>query len=275
MENTITAVATGLLVLVGVAQAGILIAQKRQARLALISEYWKRWNECRDNWGRVVFVGRCQNEYYQVLGRNDVAELRRQLGEENLESPAIWALDSMRAVCGILGDVSMRILQRQLNVSDAYPVFGTELLRHSRPLRKILDSLYKDEYFDDDIHDHHLSVRRELQVWLIYHDGLRRRCLILLDLLWAEAVRLEDLAPSDIATAAEAKKRTGASNRARVFLETLRLNGLWHLGFAWRLSRFLRHSEYKSICNWMGISKSRLSKLDSKWTERLLHDRIK
>ena len=273
MDNaTITAIATGLLVVVGIAQVGMLVAQKRQARLALVAEYWKRWHDLKEAWGRVVFVGRGQGEYYQVLSQEQLSEIQEALNAVRFNAPTVWALESIREVCGLLGDVSMRILQGQLDVSDAYPVFGTGLLRHSRSLRKLLDSGYEDDYFEPGIGDNHRSVRKELQDWLMYHDGLRRRCLILLDLLWAEAVRLEDLAPSDIESGAEAKTRTGKINRRRLFRESLRLNGLLCCWSAWRLSRSLLRAEYKSIWNWKGLSKKRLRELDESWTERLLRD---
>ncbi|AGF53240.1 slr0666 [Synechocystis sp. PCC 6803] len=271
MDNaTITAIATGLLVVVGIAQIGILTSQNRQTRLALVSEYWKRWHNSKDYWGRIIFVGRELDEYYQVLNQKELRELCDLLKEVRSDAPTIWALESIRVVSGILGDVSMRILQGQLDVSDAYPIFGTSLLRHSLPLRKLLDSSYQDRHFDPGISESHKEVRRELQHWLIYHNGLRRRCLILLDLLWAEAVRLEDLPPQDIESAAEAKKQTGSRNRSRLFREALRLNGLFRFFFAWQLSRFLLHAEYKSIWNWNGISKKRLKNLDSTWTKHLL-----
>ena len=271
-DATITAIATGLLVVVGIAQAGILISQKRQARLELAADYRKRWQESQDAWGRVIFVGRDPGEYYQVVDEAALDRFREDVRAARLDTPTVWARDSIRAVCGMMSDVSMRLLQRQLHISDAYPVFGTEVLRHSRPLRKLLDPEYRDAYSDEAISEDHMKVRRELQDWLIYHDGIRRRCLILLDLLWAEAARLEDLPPSDLRSAADAKKKTGAQNRKRVFHEARRLSGMFHLVGSWRLSRFLRHAEYSSRWNRAGIDPTRLDSIEAAWTDLLLRE---
>lgn len=206
-SNAITAIATGLLAIVGFAQIGILNSQRRHAQLQLIGEYRQRWDSNRLNWGAVVFVGRSNEEYYQVLPRDMVNNLIEMTESTNLHEPTTWALDSSRAIFGVLSDICSRVLQGQLEVSDVYPIFGTEILRNSRPLRVMLEATYSYSLFTTS--EAHLKVRREIQDWSIYHDGIRRRCLILVDLLWAEAARLEDLPPSDMKSAAEAKVRMG------------------------------------------------------------------
>lgn len=155
----------------------------------------------------MVFVGRSNEEYYQVLPRDMVNNLIEMTESTNLHEPTTWALDSSRAIFGVLSDICSRVLQGQLEVSDVYPIFGTEILRNSRPLRVMLEATYSYSLFTTS--EAHLKVRREIQDWSIYHDGIRRRCLILVDLLWAEAARLEDLPPSDMKSAAEAKVRMG------------------------------------------------------------------
>ncbi|MBX3740983.1 MAG: hypothetical protein KF712_08330 [Akkermansiaceae bacterium] len=271
-DALITAIATALLVFVGLVQAWILSSQKRQVRLQLITEYRKRWQDSYEDWAKVVFIGHGPTEFYQIVDEASAKILQDKIQSSGMSGPTIWALDSIRSACGVMSDVSMRIVQGQLHISDVYPVFGTELLRHSRPLRKILDSDYRDDYFDEQLSPEHSKVRNELQDWLIYHDGSRRRCLILLDLLWAEATRLEDLPPSDIRSAAEAKMKTGYINRTRVFREAIRLNGVVYIFMAWRLSRFLCRAEYKSQWNRLGIDRRRLDILESAWTERLLRN---
>lgn len=71
-SSTITALSTTLLVIVGIAQIGILRAQRRQSQLALIEEYRRRWRDNIGAWGIVVFIGRDEDEYYQVLGRDEI-----------------------------------------------------------------------------------------------------------------------------------------------------------------------------------------------------------
>lgn len=62
-EGAFTALATGLLVLVGVAQAAVLVGQRRQQRLEWVDIYRKRWAEIFKDWGTVVFLGRRYGSY--------------------------------------------------------------------------------------------------------------------------------------------------------------------------------------------------------------------
>jgi len=279
MDNaTVTALATGLLVIVGIAQAGVLLAQRRQHRLELVEAYRRRWIECQRAWATIVYLGRDVGDYYQVANPPLIAELQTATKKHTFGTPTLWALDSVRLVSGILSDVCLRILQGQLTVGDAYPILGTEFLRHSRPMRTLLDVEYSSNLSHENlgasqIDDSHKNIRAELQQWLVYHDGIRRRCLILIDLLWAEAARLEDLPPSDLRSAANAKQQSGASSRRRLVGEYLRLRGLVGILRAMSLSRFLRHAEYRRRGRRIGIDRRRLDELEVKWTARLLHGR--
>lgn len=268
-SNTITALATGLLAVVGFTQIKILITQNRQSQLGFIEEYRKRWLESRRDWGAIIFIGRYEDAYYQVVKEEIVKEFILLRDKTNSHSPSIWALDSARIVFTILSDICIKILKNQLNISDVYPIFGTELLRNSKPLRILLDNSYHDIYYQND-DSKHKQVRTEVQDWLIYHDGIRRRCLILIDLLWAEATHLDDLPPSDVKDAADAKNKSGNLNRKRLYNECVQLNG--HLNFltASKLSKFLKHSEYQVACSQIGINKNKLKKQEKEWTDRLL-----
>lgn len=269
-NETIVALTSILLVITSVAQIVILVIQNRQSRLHLIAEYRERWRNAHKNWAEIVFIGRDANEYYQVVDQVTLNELILLREQSSLSAPTIWARDSTQTICGLLNEVCLRILQGQLYVSDAYPIFGTEFLRHSRPLRNLFDKESSKRTFYGSENDKHLEIQNEVRNWLIYHDGIRRRCLILIDLLWAEATRLEDLPPDDIRSAADAKKNTGNLNRLRVFNETYRLNGIFKLFLACKLYYFLFYAEYRSGINRIGIKKGRLEKLDYNWTDRLL-----
>jgi len=269
-ENFLTALATVLLVFVGLAQIAVLIAQKGQTRIALTAQYRQLWFNCKRHWGYVIFIGSEPGEYYQGLDELEIRELIDKTKLRQSDTPTIWALNSIQNLCGLLGEVSTRVLQGHLDISEVYPIFGTEFLRHCRPLRILLEPKYKSPFFREEIHAEHIRIRTEMQDWLIYHDGLRRRCLILIDLLWTEAVRLEDLPPNDIESAANAKENTGKLNRQRVYQEVYRLNGLKKILLAYKLSRYLRRAQYQSIFNHIGIKRKRLKKLDEIWTKRLL-----
>jgi hypothetical protein len=92
-SNAITALATGLLVVVGAAQYGILIAQQRQHRLQLAEMYWRRWADCRPAWAILVFVGRDPNAYYQVADADTTKLLRLAVKRDRASRPSTWAVD--------------------------------------------------------------------------------------------------------------------------------------------------------------------------------------
>ena len=118
----------------------------------------------------------------------------------------------------------------------------------------------------------HMDVQRSIRTWLVCHDGIRRRCLILIDMLWAEAVRLEDLPPDDIRSAANAKIHTGKERKKRLKDEVIRLNGYFSIIRALSLSYFLQHSEYKVNKYSRGIDAVRLKELEDKWVKRYLEE---
>lgn len=274
-SNLLTAIATVLLVLVGLVQIFVLFSQRKQTRIALTEQYRQLWNSLKKHWGNVIFLGRENGEYYQVLDEISINELKAQTTKHRLDTPTIWALESIQKVCGTLGEISTRVLQGHLQIADIYPIFGTQFLRQNRPLRQLLEPEYQNTYQTAETTEQHKLIRTEIQDWLVYHDGLRRRCLILIDLLWAEAARLEDLPPDDMQSATIAKQKTGRQNRNRVFEETIRLNGIINIFYAIKLSRYLRNAEYCSWTNWTGIKKARLENLNKEWTKRLLRDRFK
>ncbi|WP_155293569.1 hypothetical protein [Comamonas testosteroni] len=176
----------------------------------------------------------------------------------------------------MFSDLCSRILQGQIKVHEIYPIFGTELLRQGAPLRTLLDGTSEHlrcygSMGPTEEEAKHDNLRREMSVWLACHDGIRRRCLILIDLLWAEAARLEDLPPYELATAADAKALTGHLNRDRVRAETFRLNGWRAWGRSIFLAYHLRHAEWKKFRWFRGLSKERVEYLDDEWSKRYLN----
>ncbi|MCI8210784.1 hypothetical protein AUC61_14700 [Pseudomonas sp. S25] len=272
----LTAVATVLLVIVGGAQLIVLQAQRRQQRLDLAEVYRRRWAESAAQWAAVVFLGRDPDDFYQVASKEELEKFKAAVSASSAYEQDPWALHSVRTISSILSEVTLRILQGQLRIEDAYPIFGTELLRHSRPLRSLLDGRTDYGGYGRLGPDHqqrlHIDLRGYMQDWLIYHDGIRRRSLIIIDMLWAEAVRLEDLPPSDIKSAADAKKITGHLNKKRLKTEFYRLRGRSRFLRAWRLAKSLGHAEYRRIGRKIGVDEKRLQELDVEWTERILRD---
>lgn len=272
MNNAlIMSIFTGLLVLIGIAQVLILINQKRQNQLSLIQEYRQRWYDYRFYWANVVFIGRRGGEYYQVADKKRVIELNQLIKEHSNRSPTVWGLESIRCVSNVLSDICMKILQGQLDIKDVYPIFGSELLRQSKPLRNLLDVFYIMD-FEPHEDSRHNNIRCELQDWLIYHEGIRRRCLILIDLLWAEAVRLEDLSPNDIKQAAEAKKHTGKIYRKRLIKEIKKLNNGLSPFLSLRLSSHLKNSEFRNHFWQKGINLDDIENKNKEWVKRILRE---
>jgi hypothetical protein len=209
MDNaTITALATALLVLVGTGQAAILVGQMRHDRLALAESFRKRWAELASDYGIVVFIGREPGEYYQVLDHEAIETLNARVFEANLQKRTVWAIDPAKRMMGFLADLCERVLEGQLDIRDVYGILGSSFLRQSRPIRNILhvQAPPDDELRSQKVLTNHCRVRGEIQHWAVYHSGLTRRCLILIDLMWAEAARLEDLPPEDLARAATKEK---------------------------------------------------------------------
>jgi len=274
-EVELTAVATGLLVFVGAAQVVVLLAQRHQQRLDWAEMYRRRWIELKGDWATVVFLGRRASDYYQIAHHDSLQQLRNATMAHSPEVASSWAQASVRNVCGMLSDLCSRILQGDLQVRDIYPIFGSELLRQGAPLRVLLDgeASYLKCYGRSgptEEEKRHDNLRSEMTTWLVCHDGIRRRCLIMIDLLWAEAARLEDLPPNDLAQAADAKLRTGQMNRFRLRAEARRLNQWWTWTRPWTLTSFLRHAEWRRFPSLRGLNKSRLKKLNDDWMARYL-----
>lgn len=265
-SNIITALATGMLVLVGIVQSRILASQHRQHRFDLAESYWSRWSGCRQSWAVVIFVGRECGEYYQIADKKFLKKLNNLVDDSDYSGPSTWALNPIAEVTGIMSEVCLQIFHGRLTISDVYPVFGTELLRQGFPLHALLqvreEVQYSEEYYceekDSDKHtEMHEMVRDELQTWLEYHDGTRRRCLILMDLLWAEAARLEDLSDYELRVAADIKKESGHKNRKRLRKECSRVLGVKGFFRALRLSRFLRNAEHQRKFSRIGLRKEK------------------
>lgn len=135
-----TALATGLLVIVGPTQILVLLGQRWQQRLDWAEVYQRRWADSHRDWGTVVFLGREHGSYYQIATLETLQELRIAAVEQTFDLPSIWAREAVRNVCGLLSEVRMSILQGQLLIREAYPIFGTGLLRNGAALRALLDN---------------------------------------------------------------------------------------------------------------------------------------
>ncbi|MCF8295263.1 MAG: hypothetical protein K9I34_04285 [Bacteroidales bacterium] len=85
-SNFLTAIATILLVLVGLVQIFVLFSQKKQTRIALTEQYRQLWNSLKNYWGNVVFISRENGEYYQVLDETSINNLKSETTKHRLDT---------------------------------------------------------------------------------------------------------------------------------------------------------------------------------------------
>lgn len=130
-NNTLTALATAFLVLVGLAQVLILIgqlylsrSQKKNQDITVVEVYRTRWFDHQDKFGCLVYLGRELNEYYQTIDEVEIKKLNSKLKLVKNDKPTIWARDAVRDVSILLSDICIRILQGSLSIQSVYPILG-------------------------------------------------------------------------------------------------------------------------------------------------------
>lgn len=241
---------TGLLVLFAAGQVYVIRQQRLLAELQVVHELREQWQAIRHEWlGMLVLGGHLYLDItqeastkYPVLADERIGnyrtvvhfnrrkgswgEVQRALDEDELSllshgSDLNFPEEFHRQPLGLLATVCAYVIRGRLSVGTAYEVFGTDLTRNSSSIRYVTDVAPNSTYY------------------LHYYPGIRRRVLILLDLMWAEAANRGDLDPSERNKAAKAKRdeKTGLRNRRRLRAEARRLRrqlrrpwGLeWHL----------------------------------------------
>jgi hypothetical protein len=126
------------------------------------------------------------------------------------ENRPVWPEAFYREPLGLLAAVCSYLLQGRLSARLAYDVLGEDIVRNSAAVRYAID------------------VSPEVTYYLHYHPGIRRRVLILLDVLWAEAAGRGDLNGEEAQTARATKRvyRSGVRNRCRLRREARRFGSL-------------------------------------------------
>lgn len=132
-----------------------------------------------------------------------------------------WPEAFYREPLGLLAVVCSYVLQGRLSARLAYDVLGEDLIRNSASVRYAIE------------------VSPEVTYYLHNHPGIRRRVLLLLDVLWAEAAARGDLSEDEgrTARATKAVYRSGVRNRRRLRREARRFGNLWRMiVLDWRLT---------------------------------------
>jgi len=94
----------------------------------------------------------------------------------------------------------------------------------------------------------------------------------LIDLLWAEGVRLGDICPSDIKNAAKVKIYTAKKINNRLSAETKKVNNSMCLIRIPKLKSHLKHSQYRKFFWENGIDEVELNEREKKWVTMILRD---
>lgn len=240
---------TGLLVAFAAGQVVVIRQQRALAELQVVHELREQWQSVHKEWtGFLVLGGHFYLDIpedvadaYPVLRHEDVDEYRRLvhfnrrcrscdeiksrvtqdefalLSQRSLEFPE----EFHRLPLGLLATVCAYILRGRVSTGTAYEAFGSDLTRNGSSIRYVTDLAPNSTYY------------------LGYYPGVRRRVLILVDLMWTEAAKRGDLQLLEHAKAADTKRkhRTGLRNRRRLREELRRLRGgmpsfgrfEWHL----------------------------------------------
>jgi hypothetical protein len=124
--------------------------------------------------------------------RTRVSEL--SVSEQQLQAQRL--IDATEDVVAFLQRTCGRVLSGELQVATLYEACGPAVVQNARPLRELAK-------------EHRYS-------W--YYPGMSERILILIDLLWAHAVRLGEVGEENLSAIAAHKRATGSglTNRLRV-----------------------------------------------------------
>lgn len=274
------AATVGLLILAA-GQFALLRRQARREEVLLLAQLIERWNSLQSDWERLILIARGPSSYYLISPTDDTARYRDLLAArlDEARTPgdhSRWLTVShelhiyrraAEACLRFFATTCLLVLNARLTSELLYAVFGTELPRNSGAIRALLD--YPDQDPDSlgfDLTDFtgagdspdQAAMRAEETMrfiardWVGYQPGIRERVLILIDILWAEAAKREDLNGRDLILAAEVKRKlqTGARNRRRVRRAAARgghpIRGL-------KLSRLLRSSEFRRRLRRTGV----------------------
>lgn len=245
----LTMLLTGLLVAFAAGQVVAIRQQRALAELQVVHELREQWQSVYKEWTGLLVLGghfyldipEDVADAYPLLLREDV-DTYRKLVHFNRRSDSWDEIESKlpkeefdiisqrtlafpeefhRSPLGLLATVGSYVLRGRVSPGTAYEVFGSDLTRNSSSVRYVTDLAPNSTYY------------------LGYYPGVRRRVLILLDLMWAEAAKRGDLKPLEHDKAAETKTKhkTGVRNRRRLRTEQRRLRRAmpsfgrleWHL----------------------------------------------
>lgn len=271
-----------------------LVWQHRAAlrdEVQLIGVLTSNWRSLAKAWRRTLLVARGPSSHYVPAGPAEVVDYQNLLFERHKHDSRPYPDDELYAyyveeneltvrsrkyeqdaqeILVFLASLCLLVITGRLRPATAYSVCGLDIVRNGGSIRVLLEEGHAPPEWEDERIPATLSeptgqepttaidVVDSIRDWVGYRDGVRRRVLIMIDLLWAEAARLRDLSPWELVEAADAKSGgSGKRNRQRLANETHRAGpqpiSAWR---SLRLSRHLRHAEWQGPGRRLGISPS-------------------
>jgi hypothetical protein len=266
---------------------GLLFAARKQAQtaeLSILTELSARWAAAEQNWIKTLLVSRGPTDYYNRANPEETRRYANLLTEwEALQRRPGTSADRLdfqarhdgrireyelaaTSLIEFLASSSLLVLRGRITVESAYAVFGPQLTRNGGALREVLPHAPRDIQSSGPRAAAD-EVRWRIRDWGSYRPGVVRRVLALVDLLWAEAVRLDDLGPYELASAAEAKAEgAGVTCRDRVRHEVDRAcQPPARTLQRWRLTRLLRRAEWRSFWNRCGLDRGVIEARQTAW----------
>lgn len=274
LSDWIVALSTVAYVALTAVLASVGLRQSRHAEVSLIGELTSRWRSLDREWSHSMLVARGPDSYYNIAtpietkryaellaswtgletGAGSILESGYWLDRRSLDNRFREYEQSAAAVLEFLASVSLLVLTGRLSVEGAYTVIGPQVIRNGGSLRELMPKLGSASEGDRaDPNEMPGRVRN----WGTYRPGVVRRVFILMDVLWAMGALLGDLAPFELAEAADAKEAgSGEINRRRLREEVGRTgNGIADGWRARKLSNELRRAEWRSSTNRVGLDR--------------------
>lgn len=226
---TIGLVVSIVAALIAINQTWLIYVQARQARVEQCNNVADLWQGSRDSW-RIMIGAAMRGSFYSPMLTLEEDRKVRAVAEGaqgEFAQDQIWLSDHCRTALGALSLASDLVLSGRLIPSDLYVILGLDLARRSRALRDVL-------FMNNPIFTHVDTMHPQR--------GQRERILALVDLMWAEAARRDDLSPWALERAAEIKRSgTGKIARKRMMTQCTAVRSRPFT--KWRLGHLLAYAE--------------------------------
>lgn len=225
-------------------QVAVMARQRRLLVAETMSSIRAEWRALRSAWLVTVAIGGSMYVEIdeQVIARYPSAQKIRDAHEET-GSVTLWRglfkggppspelTQAVRDTLEFLAGIATQVLRGNIAPAVAYDTLGTSVVRNGANLRRVLDEPSRSSYYSR------------------YYPGMRTKVLILLDILWVEALLARDVDKRELQSvkAVKIESGTGARNRRRIAVETVPIGGRVR---AIRLGWYLTQAEIDAEKAW-------------------------